>query len=105
MPVTRPGKWSVVLIIFMPILILLGRLSMNLFYPSAPSGDTILEDILARPALALAMLAGLGCGAMACVTGYAAILKHKDRTLFVYISTIIGTLVVFFLLGEFISPH
>jgi hypothetical protein len=105
LPATRPGKWSVGLIITMPVLILLGLLSMNLFYPSVPSGDTILEDLLARPALALFMLAGMFCGVMAFFTGFTAVIKQKDRSLFVYFSTIIGGMLVFFLLGELISPH
>jgi len=104
-PQTRPGKWSVGLIVAMPILFLIGTWSMNTFYTSVQSGDTILKDILARPALALSMLAGLTVGVLACITGCAAILRRKERTLIVYLSTVLGTLVLLFVLGEILFPH
>lgn len=105
MPKTKLGRWSVILIIAMPVLFLLGRFFMNLFYESVSSGDTILEDIANRPALALSMLAGMGCGVSAFVTGLIAILKQKERAVLVYISTILGFLEILFLIGEFTSPH
>ena len=105
MPQTRPGKWSLELIIAMPILFLIGTWSMNTFYPAVQSGNTILKDILARPALALSMLAGLTVGVLAGVTGFAAILKQKERTLVVYLSTILGVMVFLFVLGEILFPH
>jgi len=104
-PQTRLGKWSVGLIVVMPILFLLGTWSMNTFYPSVESGDTLFKDILARPALALSMLAGLTAGVLACITGFAATLRQKERTLLVYLSTVLGTLVFLFILGEIFFPH
>jgi len=104
-PQTRPGKWSLGLIILMPILLWVGTWSMNTFYPSAPAGDTILKDIAARPALALSMLVALASGVMAGVTGLVSILRQKERTLLVYLSTILGIMVFLFVLGEIFLPH
>jgi len=102
---TGPGKWSVALIILMLILFLLGTTAMNLLYPSSPAGNTILEDLAARPALVVAMLAGMAAGVAAFFTGVVAIMKHHDRTLIVFLATIFGALLIFLLLGEIISPH
>ena len=104
-PQTRPGKWSLGLIVAMPILFLFGTWSMNTFYPSVQSGDTILKDILVRPALALSMLAGLTAGVLAGVTGFVSILKQKERTLLAFLSTILGVVVFLFVLGEILFPH
>lgn len=105
MPKTKLGKWSVKLIIAMPLLFLLGRLSMNLFYDSVSSGDSILEDIARRPMLAISMLAGMVSGVSAFVTGLVAIVRKKERAILVIVSTIIGAMVVLFLIGEFAFPH
>jgi len=102
---TGPGKWSVALIIFMPILFLLGITSMNILYPSIPAGNTIVEDLAARPALAISMLLGMAAGVAAFFTGAMAIMKLHDRTLSVFLATMFGALLIFLLLGEIISPH
>jgi len=104
-PQTSPGKWSLGLIILMPILLWIGTWSMNTFYSSVQAGDTILKDIAARPALALSMLAALASGVMAGVTGLVSILKQRERTLLVYLSTILGIMVFLFVLGEIFFPH
>jgi len=102
---TGPGKWSIGLIIAMPILFLIGTTFMNLLYPAVPAGNSILGDLVARPALALSMLAGIAAGVAAFFTGLVAITKQHERTVYVYISTIMGALLIFFLMGEVISPH
>ena len=104
MPMTALGKWSVGLIVAMPILFVVGASFTDSLYPAAPAGNSILEDIVARPALALTMLAGMTAGILAFITGLVAIIK-KERAILVYIACIIGTLLLVFLAGEFISPH
>lgn len=105
MPKTRLGWWSLWLIVTMPVLFLTGSLSTNLLYQSVPAGNTILEDIVTRPALALTMLIGMLCGIFAFITGILAIIRQKERTRLVYFATFIGFLLSLFLLGEFIFPH
>lgn len=104
-PDTLLGKWSIGLIIAMPILFFIGGSFTNTIYESVPSGDSILEDIAIRPALALTMLAGMVAGILAFITGIITVAAKKERSFFVYISTLIGLLLIIFLLGEFISPH
>ena len=64
-----------------------------------------MEDIAARPALALTMLAGMLAGISAFITGLLAILRQKDNALLVYVSTVFGALLILFLMGEITSPH
>lgn len=104
-PKTTLGKWSVTLIIGMPILFFIGSVFTNSLYKTVPAGGTIIADIAARPALALTMLVGIAAGISAFITGLLAIIRKKENTLLVYISTVIGSLLMLFLIGEIISPH
>jgi len=86
-------------------LFFIGSFFRNLLYVSVPAGDTILEDIARRPALALTMLAGMASGISAFITGLIAVIKKRERGLLVYISTTMGFLLILFLLGEILFPH
>jgi hypothetical protein len=104
-PKTTLGKWSIGLIVAMPILFIVGTLFTNSLYKSIPAGRTILADIAARPALALTMLAGMVTGISAFITGLLSIIRQKENALLVYVSTVIGALLLLFLAGEFMFPH
>ena len=104
-PGTTAGRWSVGLIVAMPILFRIGSSFTNSLYESVPAGRTILADIAARPALALTMLAGMAAGISAFIVGLLAIIRQKERALLVYGSTVIGALLIVFLAGEIAFPH
>ena len=104
-PKTTLGKWSLGLAAAMPVLFFIGMSFTTLLYKSVPAGGTILNDIAVRPALALTMLAGMVSGISAFVIGLIAIIRQKERALLVYSATLIGALLIIFLLGEFLSPH
>ena len=104
-PKTTLGKWSLGLAAAMPVLFFIGMSFTTLLYKSVPAGDTILKDIAVRPGLALTMLAGMVSGISAFVSGLIAIIRQKERALLVYVATLIGALLIIFLLGEFLSPH
>jgi hypothetical protein len=89
----------------MPLLFFTGSSFTNSLYKSVPSGDTILADVVARPALALTMLAGMAAGISAFITGLLALIRQKDHALLVFASSTIGGLLVVFLAGEFLFPH
>lgn len=105
MPKTKPGKWSLVLIVVMPMLFFVGMSFTNSLYRSIPAGRTILEDITKRPALALTMLSGMLAAILAFIVGLMAIIRHKERAILVFISTLIGMLYILFLAGEVFFPH
>ena len=105
MPKTTLGKWSVGLIVAMPIFFIIGTSFTNSLYKSVPAGGTILADIAARPALALTMLAGMVAGILAFIVGLLAIVRQKENALLVYVSTVIGALFMLYLAGEMLYPH
>ena len=105
LPLTAIGKWSVGLIIAMPLLFIIGTSFTNSIYKSVPAGGTILADIAERPVLALTMLAGMAAGILAFITGILAIIRKKEKAVFVYIASIIGAFLVIFLIGEILFPH
>lgn len=105
MPITSFGKWSVGLIVAMPLLFFIGTSFTNSLYKSVPAGGTILADIAARPALALTMLAGMTAGISAFIIGLLAIIRQKEYTLLVFVSSLVGALLVLFLAGEILFPH
>jgi hypothetical protein len=104
MPKTKLGKWSVGLILAMVTLFVIGLSLPNILYKSAPSGNTLLDDVVNRPLLALSMLAGVGASISALITGLVAVLKRKERAILVYGSTLVGAAVVFFVIAMFLFP-
>jgi hypothetical protein len=105
LPKTTPGKWSLGLIIAMPLLFITGSMFFNTVYQSVPSGKTLFEDIVLRPGLALSMLAAMGCGISAFITGILAIIRKKERALLVYVSCGIGALVIVVLATVMLFPE
>ncbi len=104
-PKTKLGKWTVALIILMPLFFFLGSLAVNSLYGSVAAGRTILEDIGKRPLVAFPMLLGMAFGISAFIFGIISIAKKKERAFLVYISTLIGFLLILFLLAEILYPH
>lgn len=104
LPQSYLGKWSVALIIAMPIFIYIGMSFVD-FYESVPAGKTIPQDIVARPGVALSMLAGFASGIIAFLTGIVGIIKKKDRSVLVFLSTALGFLMLLWCLTEIIFPH
>lgn len=105
MPKSKLGKWSIGLIVTMPALFFLAQQFMHWFYEGVSSGDTILDDVVNRPFLAVTMLVGMASGASAFFTGIIAILKQKDKGFLVYISTVLGALTIIYLTMEMAFPH
>ena len=105
MPGKKLGRWSVGLIALMPILFVIGSSFTRSLYESVTAGPTILADIASRPLLALTMLAGMAAGILGFITGLLAIVKQKESALLVYVSTVIGGLLILYLAGELAFPH
>ena len=103
-PETFLGKCSVVLIITMPIFFYIG-MSFIGFYEFVPVGKTIPHDIIMRPGIALPMLAGFVCGIAAFFTGIIGIIKKRDYSIFVFLSSAMGFLVLSWCFAEVLFPH
>jgi hypothetical protein len=98
LPKTALGKWSIGLIVGSLIFFLL---TMLLGASGQRGGDTFFSNLaLAIPIL----LAGIS-GISAFFTGIIGIIKSKDRSVIVFIATIIGFFVLFWLLAEVLVPH
>jgi len=101
---TNLGKSAIILIFLMPIFFYLGSSFVN-FYKSIPAGKTIPQDIITRPGVALSMLTGFISGIAAFFTGLISIIRKKDYSLLVFLSTILGFLMLLWILAEIIFPH
>lgn len=104
LPKTILGKWSIVLIVAMPIFFYIG-MSFVGFYESVPAGKTIPDDIVIRPRVALPMLTGFVCGIAAFFIGIIGITRKKDYSIFVFLSTAVGFLTLLWCLAEILFPH
>lgn len=102
LPKAMFGKLSVLLIILMPLLFWLGSFISRTHYVDISSGTSIIEDIIARPAVSFTMISGMLAGVSAFITGIWSILKQEERALSVYSSTVLGLLLILFLGAELI---
>ncbi len=103
-PKTILGKWSIVLIVAIPVFFYIG-MSFVGFYESVPAGKTIARDIVVRPGVALPMLAGFVSGITAFFVGIIGITRKKDYSILIFLSTAVGFLVLLWCLAEILFPH
>ena len=99
MPKTPLGRWSVYFVIGFFALFAL----FNVIVPIQGRRED--QTFFSNPALSIPiLLAGL-CGIASFFSGLVAIIKQKERSPFVFISTIIGLMVLWFVVGEIALPH
>lgn len=103
MPKTRLGKWSVWLIAVFFLLFILTQIiaAVGRSQGAFDSDSTNIYQILIPIAIIPVGISGL----CAFFTGIWAIVKYKERSILVFISTAVGFLVLTFVLGEFLFPH
>ncbi|MBM3205765.1 hypothetical protein FJZ41_02895 [Candidatus Shapirobacteria bacterium] len=98
LPQTRLGEWSFRLIIAFFLLLIVFRF---LVASGQRGGETFFSNLfLAMPML----LAWLG-GVSAFFAGLLALIKSKERAVFVFLSTLMGFFILLFSLGEILFPH
>lgn len=97
-PKTKMGCWSAILIlcffvffVIMQIFVFLGMRGGETFFDNLP--------------LSMCALFMFLCGVGSFVLGVVSILRYKERSIIIFISAIIGLLVLLFLLGELFIPH
>jgi hypothetical protein len=103
---TTLGKLSFVLIIAMFLLFYIGMSFVD-FYESksVQAGRTIPQDIIIRPGIAFPMLAGFLSGITAFFAGIINIIRKKEHSILVFLSSIIGFLVLLWCLAQFLFPY
>ncbi|MFC2068788.1 hypothetical protein ACFLTP_07280 [Chloroflexota bacterium] len=97
-PRTGLGKWTTWLVI---VTILLFITFQVLVASGQRGGDTFFSNL----ALSVPMLIAGISGISAFFTGIIGIIKSKERSVLVFIATVIGFFILFFVLGEFLVPH
>lgn len=103
-PKSYVGKIAIGLIVLMPVLFFFAGFFANTVYVNSAE-YSIIEDILKRPLVALSALLAMVSGVSAFGLSIFALTKQKDRALLIYVPIVIGGLLIFMLLGEFIFPH
>jgi len=99
MPKTTLGKWSVGLIAAFFLLLATGITVVSVF--KQEGGETFFDNLW----ISIPML-GAGASTIAAfITGIIAIIKNKERSILVIITTLFGLLVLWFVAGEIVSPH
>lgn len=101
MPKTALGKWSVRLIVASPVFFLL---AMLILIASGERSEDI-ETFFSNLAIAIPMILAGICAISAFFTGIIAIIKSKDRSVIVFITTGLGFFILFLVLGEVLFPH
>ncbi len=97
-PITLLGKWSVGLILVFAVF-------LALFYILVASGQRGGETFFSNLILTIPILIAGISGISAFATGLIGVIMSRERSIAVYISIIIGLLVLLFVLGEIIFPH
>ena len=100
-PKTQLGKWSVGLAVAFFLLLATGMFVVSVQGPHDTHGETIFSN----PALSVPMLSAGAAIVAAFFSGIISILKHKERSVLVFIATLIGLLALWFMIGEILSPH
>ncbi|MBR9706159.1 hypothetical protein GOV14_03935 [Candidatus Pacearchaeota archaeon] len=97
-PKSNLGRWSVGLIISFFVFLGLFFLFVKL---GERGGDTFFSNLkLTIPMI----IAGL-CGVCAFLTGFTSIIKNKERSVFVFLVTLMGFFILLYILAEFLFPH
>ncbi len=98
MPKTALGKWSAALILAFIVFLI----SFQLIAASGQRGG---ETFFSNLVLAVPMLIAGISGVSAFVTGLIGVIRSRERSIIVYLATVIGLLVLLFGLAEIIFPH
>ena len=97
-PKTRLGRFSVGLISAFFLLFILVQL---LIASGQRGGETFFDNLwLSIPVLVEAI-----CGILAFFTGIISIFRKKERAVFLFLSTLIGFLILLFIVGEILGPE
>jgi len=98
LPRTRPGKWSVI-----SILVFLALSAV--FYLLVALGQRGGPTFFSNPLLAIVGLLAAGWGIAAFFTGVVGIVWQGERKLMVFLCSLLGLLILLYVLAEILFPH
>ncbi|OGY24460.1 MAG: hypothetical protein A2172_04920 [Candidatus Woykebacteria bacterium RBG_13_40_15] len=99
LPKTTLGKWSVGLVVLFFLLLATGMTAVSVF--KQEGGETIFDNLW----ISIPMLSAGAAAIAALITGIISIWKSKERAILVFVATLIGLLVLWFIIGEILAPH
>ena len=97
-PKTHLGKWTVGLIIAFFIFLAVFFMFMNL-------GERGEATFCSNLKLCLPMVTAALCGVLSFFTGIVSVIKKKERSVLVYLSTLLGGFILFWVSAEIMFPH
>jgi cytochrome bd-type quinol oxidase subunit 2 len=100
LPQTILGKWSIGLIIACLLVFILAQILVSTG-TGHRGGGTFSSNLIHMIPMILAAI----CGTAAFFTGIIGIIKSKERSITVFLATLLGLFVLIFWLGEIIFPH
>ena len=92
------GKWSVK---FITIFILFLAMFYLIISFGQRGGDTFFSNLWLTTPILIAGASGI----LAFITGIISIIKDRERSVIVFLSTALGLFVLIFILGEILVPH
>ena len=98
-PKTLLGKWSAGLIIAFFLLLATGMFVVSVL--GQTGGETFFDNLW----ISIPMLSAGVAAIAAFFTGIVSIWKSKERAVLVFIASLIGLLVLWFVIGEVVVPH
>lgn len=98
MPKTRTGKCSVGFIIAFFVLLAL----LQILVASGQRGG---NTFFSNPLLAVTGITAGTSGVLSFFIGIFSIIKHKERSVWVYLTTLVGLFILIFVLGEILATH
>ncbi|MBT3319133.1 MAG: hypothetical protein HN948_00905 [Clostridia bacterium] len=90
LPKSKLGIWSVALLIFSVLLVVLFFLLINVF--NQKGGETFFSNLT----LTIPMICAWFAGVLSFIIGIIAVIKNKSRSMLVFISILIGFLVALY---------
>ena len=102
LPRTTLGKLSFVLIIISVILFIINITLIKLLVD--PSDSQKEQTIFNNP-IGISMLVAAASGILSFFTGITSIIWKRERSILVFLSTLIGLLILWFMIGEILVPH
>ena len=98
MPRTKTGEWSAILIVVLMV-------AYAMFYSFVSAGERGGVTFFSNLLLTIPMLIAATSGIAAFTVGLISMLRYRERSILVYITTAIGLFVLAFILAEIMFPH
>ena len=98
LPKTKLGRWSVWLLVVFVFIIAVFQIMVAV---GQRGGETFFDNIRLSTVAVVAAISGI----FSLLIGLISIIKSKERSILVFVATMIGLFVLIFIIGELAFPH